>query len=67
MNDDSESSEVSTFSETNSEIDELIVAMEHQIENQNIEIKELKKQIETLKNILISQLPQYLNAVLEYI
>ena len=71
MNDDSsvysESSEVSIFSETNSEIDELIIAMEHQIENQNIEIKELKKQIETLKNILISQLPQYLNAVLEYI
>ena len=71
MNDDSsvysESSEVSIFSETNSEIDELIEAMEHQIENQNIEIKELKKQIETLKNILISQLPQYLNAVLEYI
>ena len=67
MYDDSESSEVSIFSETNSEIDELIVTMEHQIENQNIEIKELKKQIETLKNILISQLPQYLNAVLEYI
>ena len=66
MNSDSES-EVSIFSETNSEIDELIIAMEHQIENQNIEIKELKKQIETLKNILISQLPQYLNAVLEYI
>ena len=67
MYDDSESSEVSIFSETNSEIDELIETMEHQIENQNIEIKELKKQIETLKNILISQLPQYLNAVLEYI
>ena len=40
MNDDSESSEVSIFSETNSEVDELIAAMEHQIENQNIEIKE---------------------------
>ena len=65
MYDDSESSEVSIFSETNSEIDELIETMEHQIENQNIEIKELKKQIETLKNILLSQLPQYLNAVLE--
>ncbi len=62
---DSETEE-SIFSETNSEIDELIEAMEHQIENQNIEIKELKKQIETLKHILISQLPQYLNAVLEY-
>ena len=49
MYDDSESSEVSIFSETNSGIDELIVAMEHQIENQNIEIKELKKQMETLK------------------
>ena len=66
MSDDSESSEVSIFSETNSEIDELIIAMEHQIENQNIEIKELKKQIENL-SLLISQLPQYLNAVLEYI
>ena len=66
MSDDSES-EVSIFSETNSEIDELITAMEQQIDNQNIEIKELKKQIENLKSLLISQLPQYLNAVLEYI
>ena len=65
MYDDSESSEVSIFSETNSEIDEWIETMERQIENQNIEIKELKKQIETLKNVLLSQLPQYLNAVLE--
>ena len=64
MNSDSES-EVSIFSETNSEIDELLIAMEHQIDSQNIEIKELKKQIENLKNILISQLPQYLNSVLE--
>ena len=45
MNDDSES-EVSIFSETNSEVDEFIIAMEQQIDNQNIEIKELKKQIE---------------------
>ena len=66
MNSDSES-EVSIFSETNSEIDELLIAMEQQIDNQNIEIKELKKQIENLKSLLISQLPQYLNAVLEYI
>ena len=43
MSDDSESSEVSIVSETNSEIDELIIAMEQQIDNQNIEIKELKK------------------------
>ena len=42
MNDDSES-EVSMFSETNGEIDELITAMEQQIDNQNIEIKEFKK------------------------
>ena len=42
MNSDSES-EVSIFSETNSEIDELLIAMEQQIDNQNIEIKELKK------------------------
>ena len=38
--------------------------MEQQIDNQNIEIKELKKQIENFKNILISQLPQYLNRIL---
>ena len=42
MNSDSES-EVSIFSETNSEISELLIAMEHQIDSQNIEIKELKK------------------------
>ena len=66
MNSDSES-EVSIFSETNSEIDELITAMEQQIDNQNIEIKELKKQIENLKSLLISQLPDYLNAVIKYI
>ena len=66
MNSDSES-EVSIFSETNSEIDELLIAMEQQIDNQNIEIKELKKQIENLKSLLISQLPDYLNAVLKYI
>ena len=42
MNSDSES-EVSIFSETNSEITELIETMEQQIDNQNIEIKELKK------------------------
>ena len=66
MSDDSES-EVSIFSETYSEIDELITAMEQQIDNQNIEIKELNKQIENLKSLLNSQLPQNLNAVLEYI
>ena len=66
MNSESES-EVSIFSETNSEIDELLIAMENQIDNQNIEIKELKKQIENLKSLLISQLPEYLNAVLKYI
>ena len=66
MNSDSES-EVSIFSETNSEIDELLIAMENQIDNQNLEIKELKKQIENLKSLLISQLPEYLNAVLKYI
>ena len=38
MNSESES-EVSIFSETNSEIDELLIAMENQIDNQNIEIK----------------------------
>ncbi len=66
MNSDSES-EVSIFSETNSEIDELINAMEQQIDNQNTEIKQLKKQIENLKSLLISQLPDYLNAVIKYI
>ena len=66
MNSDSES-EVSIFSETNSEIDELIAAMEQQIDDQNLQIKELKKQIENLKSLLISQLPEYLNAVIKYI
>ncbi len=63
---DSES-EVSIFSETNSEIGELIEAMEQQINDQNTEIKELKKQIENRKSLLISQLPEYLNAVIKYI
>ena len=66
MNSDSDS-EVSIFSETNSEISQLIEAMENQINNQNTEIKELKKQIENLKSLLISQLPDYLNAVIKYI
>ena len=66
MNSDSES-EVSIFSETNSEISELIDAMEQQIDDQNLQIKELKKQIENLKSLLISQLPDYLNAVIKYI
>ena len=39
MNSDSES-EVSIFSETNSENDELLIAMEQQIDNQNTEIKQ---------------------------
>ena len=62
---DSES-EVSIFSETNSEISQLINAMEQQID-QNTEIKQLKNQIENLKSLLISQLPDYLNAVIKYI
>ena len=66
MNSDSES-EVSIFSETNSEIDELLIAMENQIDSQNTEIKQLKNQIENLKSLLISQLPDYLNAVIKYI
>ena len=66
MNSDSDS-EVSIFSETNSEISQLIKAMEQQIDNQNTEIKELKNQIENLKSLLISQLPDYLNAVIKYI
>ena len=66
MNSDSDS-EVSIFSETNSEIDELLIAMEQQIDDQNLQIKELKKQIENLKSLLISQLPDYLNAVIKYI
>ena len=65
MNSDSDS--VSIFSETNSEIDELLIAMEQQIDSQNTEIKELKNQIENLKSLLISQLPHYLNAVIKYI
>ena len=66
MNSDSDS-EVSIFSETNSEIDELLIAMEQQIDIQNTEIKQLKAQIENLKSLLISQLPDYLNAVIKYI
>ena len=66
MNSDSDS-EVSIFSETNSEIDELLIAMEQQIDDQNTEIKKLKNQIENLKSLLISQLPDYLNAVIKYI
>ena len=66
MNSDSDS-EVSIFSETNSEIDELLIAMEQQIDEQNLQIKELKNQIENLKSLLISQLPDYLNAVIKYI
>ena len=66
MNSDSDS-EVSIFSETNSEISQLINAMEQQIDDQNLQIKQLKKQIENLKSLLISQLPDYLNAVIKYI
>jgi len=66
MNSDSES-EVSIFSETNSEISQLINAMEQQINDQNTEIKELKKQIENLKSLLISQLPEHLNTDIKYI
>ena len=66
MNSDSESEE-SIFSETNSEIDELIICMEQQIDSQNTQIKELKKEIENLKSLLISGLPDYLNAVITYI
>ena len=63
-------SNVSMFSETNSEtngeVGALVELMEQQIDDQNIEIKELKKQIENLKSLLISQFPQFLNAVLIY-
>ena len=66
MNSDSDS-EVSIFSETNSEIDELLIAMEQQIDEQNLQIKQLKNELENLKSLLISQLPDYLNAVIKYI
>ena len=66
MNSDSDS-EVSIFSDTNSEISQLINAMEQQIDDQNTEIKKLKNQIKNLKSLLISQLPDYLNAVIKYI
>ena len=57
--------------ETNSETSKggdgaLIELMEEQIYDQNIQIQELKKQIENLKSVLISQFPHYLNAVLNY-
>ena len=61
-------SNISMFSESNSEsthgeVGALVELMEQQIDDQNIEIKELKKQIENLKSLLISQFPQFLNAV----
>ena len=66
------SDDVSMFSETNSEstkgeVGALVELMEEQIYDQNIQIQELKKQIEYLKSILISQLPDYLNAVLKFV
>ena len=64
--------DVSMYSETNSESSKdengaLIELMEEQIYDQNIQIQELKKQIEDLKSLLISQFPHYLNAVLKYV
>ena len=64
--------DVSMYSETNSESTKgengaLIELMEEQIYDQNIQIQELKKQIEYLKSILISRFPDYLNAVLKYV
>ena len=58
--------------ETNSESTKgengaLIELMEEQIYDQNIQIQELKKQIENLKSLLISRFPEYLNAVLKYV
>ena len=55
-----------TNRETNGEVGALVELMEQQIDDQNIEIKELKKQIENLKSLLISQFPHFLNAVLIY-
>ena len=65
-------SNISMFSESNSEsthgeVGALVELMEQQIDDQNIEIKELKKQIENLKSLLISQFPHYLNAVLKFV
>ena len=72
MNSETEtSSEVSMFSESTcestDEISGLIEVMEQQIDDQNIEIIKLKKQIENLKSLLISLFPQFLNAVLKYV
>ena len=65
-------SNISMFSESNSEstngeVGALVELMEEQIYDQNIQIQELKKQVENLKSLLISQLPDYLNAVLKYV
>ena len=70
--DSEDRSNVSMYSETNSEstkgeVGALVELMEEQIYDQNIQIQELKKQVEYLKSILISQLPDYLNAVLKYV
>jgi chaperonin cofactor prefoldin len=54
-------------SESTDEINKLIEAMERQIDDQNIEILKLKKQIENLKSLLISLFPQCINAVLKYV
>ena len=64
--------DVSMYSETNSESTKgengaLIELMEEQIYDQNIQIQELKKQIENLKSLLISRFPDYLNAVLKFV
>ena len=66
------SGDVSMYSETNSESTHgeygaLVELMEEQIYDQNIQIQELKKQIEYLKSLLISRFPDYLNAVLKYV
>ena len=70
--DSEERSNISMFSESNSEsthgeFGALVELMEEQIYDQNIQIQELKKQIEYLKSILFSQFPNYLNAVLKFV
>jgi len=66
------SDDVSMYSETNSEstkgeVGALVELMEEQIYDQNIQIQELKKQVEYLKSLLISRFPDFLNAVLKFV
>ena len=72
---------IEMFSESSSDVDDLIDALneeitdlEHKVEfyrnkadEQFKTIEELKKQVDNLKNVISSNLPPYLNAFIEYL